>query len=156
MLGDSWVGRRASPFALGGPTRLTLGWSLYADHLGFVLTAGRADVLALHSWRGPTCCALGWSLFPNSWKRRGDNWVGRRALPFALGGPTRLALGGSLYAVRLRIEPTAGRADALPLQTSEKSNLTFSFSRPIQTSEKSNLTFSFSRQRLAANRAQDR
>ena len=82
--------------------------------------------------------------------------MGRRALPFALGGPTRLALGGSLYAVRLRIEPTAGRADALPLQTSEKSNLTFSFSRPIQTSEKSNLTFSFSRQRLAANRAQDR
>ena len=47
---DSWVGRRASPFALGGPTRLTLGWSLYAVRLGFELTAGRADALALRSW----------------------------------------------------------------------------------------------------------
>ena len=47
---DSWVGRRASPFALGGPTRLTLSWSPFAVPWVHKLTAEWPMCLTLRSW----------------------------------------------------------------------------------------------------------
>ena len=83
---DGWVGRRALPFALGGPTCLTLSRSLLPDRWR---TASR-------QLGGPTCLTLRswWADAPHlelvslcrSFGIRVDSWAGRRARPPLLVG----------------------------------------------------------------------